>query len=47
MNSCRFNNCRHLTEPGCAILEALENGGIGESRYRSYLSLMLGEDIHH
>ncbi|MGL4781079.1 MAG: ribosome small subunit-dependent GTPase A [Bacteroidales bacterium] len=41
--SCRFNNCLHINEPGCAVLEALENNYISESRYNSYLSIMEDE----
>lgn len=37
---CRFNNCTHRHEPGCAVLKALENHEISESRYASYLSIM-------
>lgn len=37
---CRFNNCTHRHEPGCAVLKALENHEISESRYTSYLSIM-------
>src|SRR5690606_10505171 len=33
MNDCRFNDCRHINEPGCAVLAALENGDIAPSRY--------------
>ncbi|MDR6942071.1 ribosome small subunit-dependent GTPase A [Mucilaginibacter pocheonensis] len=44
MNECRFNNCRHINEPGCAVLEALENGEIELSRYESYLSIYNGND---
>jgi len=40
---CRFNNCIHLNEPGCAVLDAVEHHYISESRYKSYLS-MLEED---
>ena len=40
---CRFNNCIHLNEPGCAVLEAIDEHYISESRYKSYLS-MLEED---
>ncbi len=36
---CKFRNCRHQTEPGCAILQAIENGDLSEKRYRSYLKL--------
>jgi len=44
MHDCRFNNCRHINEPGCAVLEALESGEIELSRYESYLSIYNGND---
>jgi ribosome biogenesis GTPase len=44
MNQCRFNNCRHINEPGCAVLDALEEGEIAQSRYDSYLSIYHGND---
>jgi ribosome biogenesis GTPase len=44
MNQCRFNNCRHINEPGCAVLDALEEGEITLSRYESYLSIYNGND---
>ena len=37
---CRFNNCTHRHEPGCAVLRAVEEGLISLSRYKSYLSIM-------
>lgn len=37
---CRYYNCLHEDEPGCAITEAVENGKIAWTRYRSYLSLI-------
>ncbi|MDR0732651.1 MAG: ribosome small subunit-dependent GTPase A [Dysgonamonadaceae bacterium] len=37
---CKFNNCSHRKEPGCAVRKALEERYISESRYRSYLSMM-------
>jgi len=37
---CRFYNCTHTHEPGCAVLEAVEQDEISESRYVSYLSMM-------
>ncbi len=43
-HDCRFHNCTHIHEPGCAVIEGVENGEIFESRYRSYLSLMEDED---
>jgi len=44
LNTCRFHNCRHINEPGCAILEAVEDGLIDPSRYESYLSIYHGND---
>lgn len=37
---CRFNNCTHTHEPGCAVLDAVENHYISLSRYNSYLSML-------
>jgi len=39
---CRFSNCTHTHEPGCAVMKAVEEHFIAESRYQSYLS-MLGD----
>lgn len=44
MNDCRFNDCRHINEPGCAVLAALEVGDIAPSRYDSYVSIYYGHD---
>lgn len=44
MNSCRFNNCRHINEPGCAVLDGLDCGEIAPSRYDSYQSIYHGHD---
>ena len=44
MHECRFNNCRHINEPGCAVLDALEEGEIAHSRYDSYTSIYQGND---
>jgi len=44
MHNCRFNNCRHINEPGCAVLQALASGEIEPSRYDSYLSIYHGND---
>jgi len=37
---CRFSNCTHTHEPGCAVLKALEDHLISQSRYQSYLSML-------
>lgn len=44
MHNCKFNNCQHINEPGCAVLAALERGEIELSRYDSYLSIYHGND---
>jgi len=41
---CRFYNCTHVHEPGCAVIEAVENHRISSSRYQSYLSIL--NDCH-
>ena len=41
---CRFNNCLHLEEPGCAVRVAVEKGEIDFLRYRSYLNIMDGDN---
>ena len=42
---CRYGNCTHTHEPGCAVLEAIENQEIAQSRYASYLSIL--DDLSH
>ena len=41
---CRFSNCTHTHEPGCAVLQALEDHYIAQSRYQSYLSMLSDKD---
>ncbi len=41
---CRFSNCTHTHEPGCAVLQAIENHLIAPSRYQSYLSMLNDKD---
>ena len=41
---CRFGNCTHTHEPGCAVLEALKEQRIAQSRYNSYLSMLEDKD---
>ena len=36
IGKCRYNDCRHISEPGCAVVEALKNGEINNYRYESY-----------
>ncbi|MEZ5006719.1 MAG: ribosome small subunit-dependent GTPase A [Chitinophagales bacterium] len=48
INDCRFNNCMHRDEPGCAIKEAFVEGEIAESRYINYLQILENlEDVNY
>lgn len=38
--TCKFSNCKHLKEPGCAVRAAVESGKISEARYASYLRIL-------
>lgn len=42
--NCKFNNCKHIEEPKCAVKEALEKDEIAFSRYKSYLQIINNED---
>ncbi len=44
LNQCRYHNCLHINEPGCAVKEAIQEGTIAMSRYDSYLSMVGGQD---
>lgn len=41
---CKFNNCTHTHEPGCAVIQAVENHYISVSRYQSYLNMLEDKD---
>lgn len=41
---CRFNDCKHMQEPGCAVIKGVEDGSIAASRYNSYLDMVEGVD---
>ncbi len=45
--NCRFYNCLHLDEPGCAVRQAVEQGEIDSLRYRSYLSILSDENTKY
>lgn len=45
LGECKFNNCVHINEPGCAIKSAIEEGKISESRYNNYLMMFNDEDL--
>jgi ribosome biogenesis GTPase len=40
MHNCRFNNCLHIEEPGCAVLQAVEKGEISDFRYQNYFNML-------
>lgn len=42
--ACKYYNCTHVHEPGCAVEQAVRNGQISLSRYKNYLSMFHGED---
>jgi ribosome biogenesis GTPase / thiamine phosphate phosphatase len=43
--ACRYNNCTHVHEPGCAVKQALEKGNINAERYHNYLGLLNDENL--
>lgn len=43
--NCKFNNCIHVNEPKCAVLQAVEKGEISSERYQSYLGILNGEEM--
>ncbi len=46
IGQCKFNNCKHLNEPECAVQAAVAAGNISEERFGSYLSIISNEDIY-
>ena len=44
--ACMFNDCLHENEPNCAVKIGLEKGEIAESRYKSYLNMLIQEEYH-
>jgi ribosome biogenesis GTPase len=46
LTQCRFNNCKHLNEPGCAVKEAVKNGSIRQERYDSYMNILTKKDYY-
>jgi ribosome biogenesis GTPase len=46
LGQCKFNNCIHLNEPKCAVIEHVKSGDIAQSRYNSYISMLVNEDSH-
>jgi len=46
LGQCKYNDCRHLNEPGCVVLEKLDEGYIHPYRYDSYINILTEEDSH-
>ncbi|MFN3444872.1 MAG: ribosome small subunit-dependent GTPase A [Bacteroidia bacterium] len=46
ITQCRFNNCKHLNEPGCAVKEAVGNGKIAQERFDSYMNILTKKDYY-
>ena len=46
LGECRFHNCTHLHEPGCAVMDAVEAGTIAPSRFDSYMGMLSEEEGH-
>lgn len=46
VSQCKFNNCTHTHEPGCAVKKAVESRNIALSRYQNYLSIIENEDLN-
>jgi ribosome biogenesis GTPase len=47
IDQCKFHNCQHLNEPKCAVIEAVEQGEIAQSRYQNYLTMLTDEEETH
>ncbi|MCH7413449.1 ribosome small subunit-dependent GTPase A [Belliella sp. R4-6] len=46
LGQCKYNNCKHINEPGCTVLKKLEEGHIHPYRYDSYINILNEEDDH-
>ena len=44
LGECRYHNCQHVHEPGCAVRDAVDQGRLAVPRYESYLSMLADED---
>lgn len=44
---CKFYNCVHINEPGCAVKEGINSGKVAETRYKSYLNMYQNSDEEH
>ncbi|EON75757.1 Ribosome small subunit-stimulated GTPase EngC [Lunatimonas lonarensis] len=46
LGRCKYHNCKHVNEPGCEVLQALDRGEIHPYRYENYLNILFEEDTH-
>ena len=44
---CKYYNCYHVNEPGCAVIKAVKEGEISQTRYQNYLNMFLDEDLKY
>jgi len=45
IGKCKFDNCQHINEPKCAVIQAVEKGEIAESRYNNYLNIYESDEV--
>jgi ribosome biogenesis GTPase len=45
IGQCKFDNCQHISEPKCAVIQAVETGQIPTSRYENYLNIYQGDEL--
>lgn len=45
VSECKFSNCTHINEPGCAVKKAVEAGEIAPHRYQNYLDIYYGDEL--
>ena len=45
--NCKYHNCTHVHEPGCAVKKAVENGIVSQLRYENYLNILFDEETKH
>ena len=45
ISDCKFSNCTHINEPGCAVKKAVEKGEIAQHRYQNYLDIYYGDEL--
>ncbi len=46
-HNCKYNNCQHINEPGCAVKKAVNSGEVYWTRYKSYLNIYFDDDEKH